>query len=84
MTKFGAKRRKGDNWMDFKYARKQEVGIMISCPEDEFKELQVMRWAITHRPQDLPRRKHILAEGKTLEEVTIFIDRRSYRSLRKT
>ena len=26
-----------------------------------------MRWAITHRPQDLPRRKHILAEGKTLE-----------------
>ena len=30
-----------------------------------------MRWAITHRLQDLPRRKHILAEGKTLEEVTI-------------
>ena len=29
-----------------------------------------MRWAITHRPQDLPRSKHILAEGKTLEEVT--------------
>ena len=28
-----------------------------------------MRWAITHRPQDLPRRKHILAEGKTLEGV---------------
>ena len=27
-----------------------------------------MRWAITHRPQDLPRSKHILAEGKTLEE----------------
>ena len=26
-----------------------------------------MRWAITHRPQDLPRSKHILAEGKTLE-----------------
>ena len=39
-----------------------------------------MRWAITHRPQDLPRSKHILAEGKTLEEVTIFIDRQSYRS----
>ena len=38
-----------------------------------------MRWAITHRPQDLPRSKHILAEGKTLEEVTNFIDRRSYR-----
>ena len=38
-----------------------------------------MRWAITHRPQDLPRSKHTLAEGKTLEEVT-FIDRRSYRS----
>ena len=29
-----------------------------------------MRWAITHRPQDLPRSKHTLAEGKTLEEVT--------------
>ena len=28
-----------------------------------------MRWAITHRPQDLPRSKHILAEGKTPEEV---------------
>ena len=27
-----------------------------------------MRWAITHRPQDLPRSKHIFAEGKTLEE----------------
>ena len=27
-----------------------------------------MRWAITHRPQDLPRSKHIIAEGKTLEE----------------
>ena len=30
-----------------------------------------MRWAITHRPQDLPRSKHTLVEGKTLEEVTI-------------
>ena len=30
-----------------------------------------MRWAITHRPQDLPRSKHILAKGKTLEEVMI-------------
>ena len=29
-----------------------------------------MRWAMTHRPQDLPRSKHILAEGKTLEEDT--------------
>ena len=28
-----------------------------------------MRWAITHRPQDLPRSKHTLAEGKTLEEI---------------
>ena len=27
-----------------------------------------MRWAITHRPQELPRSKHTLAEGKTLEE----------------
>jgi hypothetical protein len=32
-----------------------------------------MRWAITHRPQDLPRNEHILAEGKTLEEVTILL-----------
>ena len=39
-------------------------------PDDKFKGLQVMRWAITHRPQDLPRSKHTLAEGKTLEEVT--------------
>ena len=39
-----------------------------------------MRWAITHRPQDLPRSKHTLAEGKTLEEVTTFFDRLSYRS----
>ena len=30
-----------------------------------------MRWAITHRPQDLPRSKHTLGEGKTLEGVTI-------------
>ena len=28
-----------------------------------------MRWAITHTPQDLPRSKHTLAEGKTLEEI---------------
>ena len=27
-----------------------------------------MRWAITHRLQDLPRSKHTLTEGKTLEE----------------
>ena len=27
-----------------------------------------MRCAITHRPQDLPRSKRILAEGRTLEE----------------
>ena len=34
-----------------------------------------MRWAITHRPQDLPRSKHTLAEGKTLEEdTTLSID----------
>ena len=39
-----------------------------------------MRWAITHRPQDLPRSKHILAEGKTLEEDTTFIGKRFYRS----
>ena len=51
--------------------------------DDKFKELQVMRRAITRRPQDLPRSKHTLVEGKTLEEVTIFIDRRSYRSYAK-
>ena len=39
-----------------------------------------MRWAITHRTQDLPRSKHILAEGKTLEEDTTFIGRQFYRS----
>ena len=38
-----------------------------------------------HNPhaQDLPRSKHILAEGKTLEEDTTFIGRQFYRSLRK-
>ena len=55
----------------FKNARKPDVGIMISCPRRRVQGLQVMRWAITHRPQDLPRSKHILAEGKTLKEVTI-------------
>ena len=29
-----------------------------------------MRWAVTLRPRDLPRSKHILAEGKTPEEIT--------------
>ena len=29
-----------------------------------------MRWAITHKLQDLPRSKHTLAKVKTLEEVT--------------
>ena len=66
-----------------KNARKLDVGIMSSCPDDEFKVYKLMRWAITHRPQDLPRSKHTLAEGKTLEQV-MFFDRRSYRSLRKT
>ena len=37
-------------------------------PSDEIKVYKVMRWAITHRAQDLPRSKHTLAEGKTLEE----------------
>ena len=30
-----------------------------------------MSWVVTHRLQDLTRSKHTLAEGKTLEEVTI-------------
>ena len=54
----------------FKNARNLDVGLMISSPDDEFNGLQVMRWAITHRPQDLPRSKHTLAERKTLEEST--------------
>ena len=33
-----------------------------------------MRWAITHRPQDLPRSKHTLAEEKTLEDVCLSTD----------
>ena len=52
----------------FKNTRKLDVGIMISCPRWWVQGLQVMRWAITHRPQVLPRSKHILAEGRTLEE----------------
>ena len=39
-----------------------------------------MIWARTHRPQDLLRSKHILAEGKTLEEDTTFIGKEFYRS----
>ena len=39
-----------------------------------------MRCAITHRPQDLPRSKHILAEGNTLEEDMTFIGKQFYRS----
>ena len=42
-----------------------------------------MRWAITHTPQDLPRSMHTLAEGKTMEEDTTFIDIRSYRRYAK-
>ena len=66
--------------MDFEYARKMEVECWNNdqLPKGWVQRLQVMRWTITHRPQDLPRNKHTLAEGKTLEEVT-FIGRRSYR-----
>ena len=39
-----------------------------------------MRWAITHMTQDLPRSKHIRAEGKTLEEDMTFIGKQFYRS----
>ena len=66
----------------FKNTRKLEVGIMISCPQWWFQGLQVMRWAITHRPQDLPRSKHTLAEGKPWKELR-FIDKRSYRNFSK-
>ena len=58
--------------MDFKYARKLEVECWNNdqLPRGWVQGLQVMRWAITHRPQDLPRSKQTLAEGKTLEEIT--------------
>ena len=64
----------------FKYA--MEVGCWNNdqLPRWWVQGLQVMRWAITHRPQDLPRSKHILAEGKTLKEDTTFIGRQFYRS----
>ena len=56
----------------FKNARKLDVGIMIS---DE----------MGHNPQAPgPAKKQAhFAEGKTPKEDTTFIDRRSYRSLRK-
>ena len=56
----------------FKNTRKLEVGIMISCPMISSRTTSD-EVCITHRPQDLPRSKHILAEGKTLEEVTILL-----------
>ena len=59
--------------MDFEYARRMEVECWNNdqLPRWWVLGLQVMRWAITHRLQDLPRSKHTLTEGKTLEEVTI-------------
>ena len=63
----------------FKNTRKLEVGIMISCPMISSRTTSD---EMGHNPQaqDLPRSKHILAEGKTLEEDTIFIGRQFYRS----
>ena len=54
----------------FKNTRKLEVGIMISCPMISSRTTSD---EMCHNPQaqDLPRSKHTLAEGKTLEEVTI-------------
>ena len=54
----------------FKNTRKLEVGIMISCPMISSRTASD---EVCHNPQaqDLPRSKHILAKGKTLEEVTI-------------
>ena len=54
----------------FKNTRKLEVGIMISCPMISSRTTSD---EMGHNPQaqDLPRSKHILAEGKTPEEVTI-------------
>ena len=53
----------------FKNTRKLEVGIMISCPR---MSSRITSNKMGHNPQaqDLPRSKHILAEGKTLEEDT--------------
>ena len=63
----------------FKNTRKLEVGIMISCPMISSRTTSD---EMGHNPQapDLPRSKHTLAEGKTLEEDTTFNDRRFYRS----
>ena len=33
-----------------------------------------MRWAITHRPEDLPRSKHTLVEGNPEEVMFLLID----------
>ena len=54
----------------FKNTRKLEVEIMISCP---MISPRTTSDEMGHNPQaqDLPRSKHILAKGKTLEEVTI-------------
>ena len=50
----------------FKNIRKLEVGIMISCP---IVSSRTTSDEMGHNPQaqDLPRSKHIIAEGKTLE-----------------
>ena len=63
----------------FKNTRKLEVGIMISCP---MISSSTTSDEMGHSPQaqDLGRSKHILAEGKTLDEVTILSIRQFYRS----
>ena len=63
----------------FKNTRKLEVGTMISCPMISSRTTSD---EMGHNPQapDLRRSKHILAEGKTLEEDTTFIGRQLYRS----
>ena len=62
------------NWMDLRNTRKLDVGLRISCPmmSSRFTSDEMGH---NHRPQDLPRSKHILAEGKTLEEDMPFVDR---------
>ena len=54
----------------FKNTRKLEVGIMISCSMISSRTTSD-EMGHNPQPQDLPRNKHTLAEGKTLEEVTI-------------
>ena len=66
----------------FKNTRKLEVGIMISCPMISSRTTSDEMGHNPQAPGPAKKQAHF-AEGKTPEEDTMFIDRRSYRSLRK-